>query len=1163
MQATSEHQSWLDTPLAAVMKVDWQRLLLIALIFLAVITRLWDLSYRAWNHDEAIHTDWSWNLYTGRGYQHNPIYHGPLLYHLTALSFFLLGDNDTTARLPNALFGIVLVALPYLFRKWLGRRGWVAVAAMLLISPALVYYSRFNRHDIYVELFVVLLALTIWKYLDERRQEWLIAAAALLALAYTAMETTFIFLAIFALFLCAHFTYAYLRPRVPWRKATVALCSACLGIPFFGVSVVYFVANSLLGKKKGVELQARGAPVLRAAIEPEMAEPDAPEQISLVEDYRTIPSFDLAVVLGTFSLPLLTPALFYVLNMLWQRAFHSDFFPISGFTEVSTLVSIAQSQQDVLVRVLGLTAAIIFLSALIGVWWNARVWTISAVLFWPIFIVLFTTVFTNGGGFFTGLLGSLGYWLSQQEVSRGSQPAHYYLLVLLPMYELLPYFVGMAAVFWYWWTWRPARLFAILVWMLWIIVYFVGIRPALSAFLLTADAPSGVFDQLTIVFVAILLPLTLFATYDPDDAASAFPAFLFTWVVGVLIIFSWAGEKMPWLTIHLTIPLAFTAGWALDKLLDADWRNLLARGAVWLALLGLLTLALLAALAFGARPFQGMGLAQLSATSAFIVSVGMLGFAITMLLILGARFRLSEFVRVLAVTIVIVLAVLTIRFMAMAAFIAPDVASETIIYAQGSHDNVTAMREIEDLSRRLCAQVNAAVAQNIQCENGTIKVAYDDDSSWPFVWYLRNYRNALFYGASPNAMFDAPVVIVGPKNEETVKPFLGNKYLKRQYKLIWWPLEGYKDLSADRVIKYFTDEQQRADLFTAWFYHRYKENASQWPYVHLFSFYVRRDVAALLWNYAGQVPVLPTSEDEYDKKTVKLVAARVIGGQGKSNGQFESPKNVALDAQGNLYVADSDNHRIQKFALNGEFMLAWGSRTPDNVAPPSNTFNQPWGIAVDRSGSVYVADTWNHRIQKFDANGRFVTMWGTNGDTHGVAQGSPLLFYGPRAIAVDAQGDLLITDTGNKRVLKFAANGEPRAQHGGVGADDGKFLEQVGIAIDRQGNIFVADTWNRRIQKFDSNFSYMTQWAVPAWDSQSVLNKPYLAVDAEGNVFATDPDGSRVLKFSNDGKLLAVFGGRGTDLSSFNLPTGLAFDGQGNLYVADSGNHRVLVFAKP
>ncbi|MCX7841237.1 MAG: TIGR03663 family protein, partial [Anaerolineae bacterium] len=296
METRFEPNHFLDRPIP---KINFERAILLTLIALAILTRLWDLPYRAWNHDEAIHTHWSWTLYTGRGYQHNPIYHGPLLYHLTALSFVLFGDNDFTARLPNAVFGIVIVALPYFFRKWLGTRGWIATSAMLLISPVVLYYSRFNRHDVYVELFTVLIALAIWKYFDERREIWLYASAALLAFSYTAMETTFIFIAIFAVFLCAHFTFHYLRPRVRWSDAWLLVFAAIVGIPFFGISVVYLIAQSWLVKKKL----------------------DAPEK--LVDDYRAIPSFDLAVVLGTFSLPLLTPALFYALNVIWKPLFRA------------------------------------------------------------------------------------------------------------------------------------------------------------------------------------------------------------------------------------------------------------------------------------------------------------------------------------------------------------------------------------------------------------------------------------------------------------------------------------------------------------------------------------------------------------------------------------------------------------------------------------------------------------------------------------------------------------------------------------------------------------------------------------------------------------------------------------------------------------------------
>lgn len=1132
MQDTLERKNFLDTPLFGTWKINWEHALLIALVVAAILTRFWDLSYRSYNHDESIHTDWSWNLYTGRGYQHNPIYHGPFLYLATALTFGLFGDNDVTGRLPNAIFGIVLVALPYFFRKWLGTKGALAASAMLLVSPAVLYYSRFNRHDIYVELFVVLIGLVIWRYFDDRRDIWLYAAAALLAFAYTSMETTFIFIALFAQFLCAHFTYEYLRPRVMWGDAALGLIAAFLGIPFFGIFIVVKLFASIAGRVE-------------------------------TADWYNIPSFNLAMIFATFSLPLVTPAVMYALNPLWLRAFGTEFYPIAGFTDLNVITTATQSP-DVVWRVLGLTCIVIFISAIFGLWWNARGWLIGAVLFWSVFIFFFTTAFTNWQGFFTGLLGSLGYWLSQQGVARGGQPSYYYLLVQLPMYEFLPYSVGVVTMLWYWWKHRPLHLVAWLGWTLFIIIVaiaYYGISSVSPGLRESLGPNPAAFDQLPVLLIALLIPLTFFATYDPNAPDSVFPSFIFTWMIGNLIIFSWAGEKMPWLTMHLTVPLALAAGWGVDKLLNADWRGLFARGAHWIALLFLLAIVVLVSI-FATKPFQGVGLDQLNSSVGFVFGFIALVATVTGLFVLSRRLAGSEVMRVLAVTWILLLTALTVRTAWVAVYQFPDVATELIIYAQGSPDVPIAMREIEELSRRLCPQVTPG-KQTIQCDNGTIKVAYDDDSSWPFVWYLRNYRNAQFYGASPNSPFDAPVVIVGPKNEETVKPFLGSRYTKRTYKLIWWPIESYKDLTLERVWNILTDPQQRQDLINVWFYHKYKENLSQWPYVHNFSFYVRKDIASIVWNYGADIPPQAQPEDEYAKKTVTIAATRTLGTQGSGNGQFNNPKNLTIDSRGNLYVVDSDNGRVEKFDASGKFILAFGTKSPENQLGPPQTFNQPWGVGVDKDGNVYIADTWNHRIQKFDANGKFVKMWGENGDTRGVAQDQPTKFYGPRGIALDSQGNVYVTDTGNKRVLKFSSNGDPLGQYGGLGTDNGMFQEPVGIAIDAQGNIYVADTWNQRIQKFDKNFGFIMQWPIVAWDSQSVVNKPFLAVDGDGNVFVTDPEGSRVIKFTNDGKLLSVFGQRGVDLQSFNLPTGLAFDAQGNLFVADSGNNRISIFTKP
>ncbi len=133
------------------------------------------------------------------------------------------------------------------------------------------------------------------------------------------------------------------------------------------------------------------------------------------------------------------------------------------------------------------------------------------------------------------------------------------------------------------------------------------------------------------------------------------------------------------------------------------------------------------------------------------------------------------------------------------------------------------------------------------------------------------------------------------------------------------------------------------------------------------------------------------------------------GERGSGDSQFESPNGVAIDSGGYVYVADANNHRIQKFDSDGNFEAEWGSqqRTGDG------DFQWPQDVAVDSGGYVYVADTWNHRIQKFDSDGMFLTQWGSNGSGDGQ-------FNKPYGIAVDSEGNVYVAETWNHRIQKFA-----------------------------------------------------------------------------------------------------------------------------------------------
>ena len=135
-----------------------------AVLFLATVLRFWDLGSRALHHDESLHTTYAWYILGGRGYQHDPMMHGPFQYFLRALIYFFLGASDYTSRLPDALCGVLLVASPWLLRRWLGTGGSLAAAALLAISPVFLYFSRFARNDVYIALFTVLIAYCIFRY---------------------------------------------------------------------------------------------------------------------------------------------------------------------------------------------------------------------------------------------------------------------------------------------------------------------------------------------------------------------------------------------------------------------------------------------------------------------------------------------------------------------------------------------------------------------------------------------------------------------------------------------------------------------------------------------------------------------------------------------------------------------------------------------------------------------------------------------------------------------------------------------------------------------------------------------------------------------------------------------------------------------------------------
>jgi DNA-binding beta-propeller fold protein YncE len=245
---------------------------------------------------------------------------------------------------------------------------------------------------------------------------------------------------------------------------------------------------------------------------------------------------------------------------------------------------------------------------------------------------------------------------------------------------------------------------------------------------------------------------------------------------------------------------------------------------------------------------------------------------------------------------------------------------------------------------------------------------------------------------------------------------------------------------------------------------------------------------------------------------------------------------------------------VTVFNQDGSVATSWGG-----AGQGDGQFQEPWGVAVAPNGNVYVADTWNHRIQYFDASGKFLGKWGRLGDAKGRTDADPGVFWGPRSIAIDPAGDVYVTDTGNKRVQVFGLDGSFKRMFGGEGNAPGQFKEQVGIALDPQGNVWVADTWNSRLQKLSASGAALTQVAVRCgWESQNVTNKPYVAVDGQGRVAVTCPEQGKVVMFGADGQQLKEI-----PLQGGGAPVGIAVAADGRLLVADAKGNVVDSIPSP
>jgi sugar lactone lactonase YvrE len=317
---------------------------------------------------------------------------------------------------------------------------------------------------------------------------------------------------------------------------------------------------------------------------------------------------------------------------------------------------------------------------------------------------------------------------------------------------------------------------------------------------------------------------------------------------------------------------------------------------------------------------------------------------------------------------------------------------------------------------------------------------------------------------------------------------------------------------------------------------------------------------------------LVTTVSEY--KNVDTVAG--VDAAGNVSNMLNSPNGVALDAEGDVYVADTYNHRVQKFAsgcTNTSTSTCTGVTVAGgNLAGSAATqLFEPGGVALDAEGNVFVADTRNHRVQKFvsgcvnteTSKCAGVTVAGGNGPG-----ANPNKLYEPLGLALDAAGNVYVADTYNYRVQRWepgATAGVTVAGGNGPGANPNQ-LSPVAVAVDSNLNLYVVDAGNHRVQKWPAVCTSTCSGVTVAGgngqgSAANQLNLPFgVAFDASDNVYVVDTNNHRVQRWAQDATGgVTVAGGNvaGSAPPEFYYPGGVTVDANRNVYVADTLNHRV------
>lgn len=680
-----------------------------AVIILGAALRFWALGDRPLHHDESLHAYYSLGLlrttiynwaacfspdYAAACYSYDPLLHGPFQFHGIAIVYQISkwlnapdnGVNTTTVRLLAATLGSAIVVLPFLVRKYLGTVGaWVA-CLLLAVSPSMVYYARFAREDVYMAFFTLLMVVCMARYMSGRQMKWLIWAAVAFALSYATKEATFLTIGIFGTFLGA---------VLAWE----------LGAQLVLYEAVDEGSGQIAEPQPAAQRAARGASLASPGLWLQ-------ELFAGVSTRLTHPRKD---VTASF--------IFLIIYFVTLGIIAKWFF--GKLKETSEFVTnpINKAVSDAFVEQLKYNTMLVipFLGIALGIFVLYKLWR----------------------------------ELSSEEPATNN--THSLVSIINPQRQpWLRIFLGMPWTHWF---------FALIcAWAIFVVLFTAlfttlrsggigaGIWQGLYYWLQQQQVARGgqpwyyylllipLYEQIGVVFALVGIVRCL---VQP----TRFRLFLTYWFVGSFVIYSWAAEKMPWLTIHMTMPMMILAAIGLEpaarRLVDA---------AKW------------AMSKFAERRENAAGPGLVSSPPVRPGMPALIGSGLTIVLAL-------------------MLLVPTLQNMYQVTYVhSADAGHEMMIYVQTSDDVKIVMSKIDSLDQKLYGGKHQ------------LTIGVMDETTWPFAWYLRDYTNVCFQYTNPKAVcpWQTPdVVLTAGEQMFQAKEQFSNNYAYKQYRMrVQWD-QGY------------------------------------------------------------------------------------------------------------------------------------------------------------------------------------------------------------------------------------------------------------------------------------------------------------------------------------------------------------------------------------